>query len=293
MPAVAYNYLDAALAQSLLPERAAAAHKGSVGRVLLVAGSRGLTGAAALASSAVLAAGAGISVLATAGGLQDLFMLKLTEVMTKGLPETKAGAVGSGALEPLLEMAKSYDTVLVGPGLGREEETLETVRRFVAETEAQLVLDADALYAYRGQAAKLSECKNVPILTPHLGEMAGLLGCTVAELRAELVTRAAQAAADWQSVIVLKSECTLVAMPDGEVFFTAVGNAGMATAGSGDVLAGTIAALVAEAGGAAPILGVYLHGRAGDMAAEEKGEGLMAGDILANLGKARRELKNL
>lgn len=288
-----YNYLDASLAQSLLPVRSKGVHKGSAGRVLVVAGSRGLTGAAALSSTAVLAAGAGISVLATAKSLQELFMLKLTEVMTKGLPEEEDGCLGAEALEPLLELAKDFDTVLLGPGLGRNEKTMELVRSFAVATKAQLVLDADALYAFRGHAAMLAQCQNVPILTPHLGEMAGLLGYSVAELRQDILGRAKDAAADWQSVVVLKSECTVAVLPDGEVYFTSVGNNGMATAGSGDVLAGTVAGLVAEAGGAAPLLGVYLHGRAGDMAAEEKGEGLLAGDILANIGRARAELKNV
>ena len=167
------------------------------------------------------------------------------------------------------------------------------VRRFAARVKAPLVLDADALYAFCGHTEELPGIGAPLIMTPHLGEMAELLGIKAPQLRENLVAHARKAAADWRAILVLKSECTIVAFPDGRVFFTSKGNSSMATAGAGDVLAGAVAGMVKEAGPeAAALLGMFLHGYAGDLAAEEKAEGLIAGDILEKLPEARRRLKN-
>ena len=167
------------------------------------------------------------------------------------------------------------------------------VRQFAARVQLPLVLDADALYAFHGHTEELRKLGAPLLMTPHLGELADLLDVKVPQLRENLVAYARKAAAEWQAILVVKSECTIVAFPDGRVCFTSKGNPSMATAGSGDVLAGAIAGLVHEAGAeSAAILGVYLHGLAGDMAAEEKAEGLVAGDILENLPRARLRLKN-
>ncbi|WP_432647313.1 ADP-dependent NAD(P)H-hydrate dehydratase, partial [Mitsuokella sp.] len=182
--------------------------------------------------------------------------------------------------------------VLIGPGLGRAEATQELVRALLQNLDKPLLLDADAIYALSGQPEILREAKHVPVLTPHLGEMARLLGLSVSDLREDLVGMAREAAQEYHAIFVVKSECTLVAYPDGQVFFTTKGNAGMATAGAGDVLAGTIAGLMKQMPyEKAPLLGVYLHGLAGDLAYAEKAEGLIAGDILAKLPDARQKLK--
>lgn len=265
------------------------------GRILVIAGSRGMTGAAYLSSLAALKAGAGIVTLAVPESLHDLMEMKTTEVMTVPVPETKPGSGimgGDKALGTLLELTGNYDAVLMGPGLGRAPETGELVRKIAAFLEKPMVLDADAIYAFRGHLKELARCKQVPVLTPHLGELAGLLGIELPELRENLIQRVRNAAADLQCLIVAKSECTLAAYPQGEVFFTSKGNPGMATAGCGDVLAGTIAGLMEQTeSGLAPILGVYLHGLAGDLAAAKLGEGLTATDVLAEVPHALVRLR--
>ncbi len=288
------SLIDDELAQEILPQRDWAAHKGTCGNLLVVAGSRGMTGAAALSSMAALRAGAGLVTLAVPQSLQEMMAIKLTEVMTMAIPETEQKGILSGmkAIEALQKNASHYDAILLGPGLGRAPETLELVRIVAKEAPCPVVLDADAIFAFRGHTDAFRDFRNVPILTPHLGEMAGLLGISVAEIRKDLVGTARQAAQELQAIFVMKSECTLVAYPDGDVFFTTKGNAGMATAGAGDVLAGTVLGLMKQLKEMAlsPLLGVYLHGLAGDLAQEDQGDGLVAGDILSALGRARRSL---
>lgn len=287
--------LDDALAATLLPLRALDAHKGTCGRILVVAGSRGMTGAAYLSSLAALRVGAGMVTLAVPESFADLMEMKTTEVMTVPVPECAPGAMGGDeALSRLLELSEGKDAVLLGPGLGRREETGALVRKFAAYLEKPLVLDADALFAFRGHLKELARAKQMPVLTPHLGELAGLLGETAATLRKDLLSCVREAAGRLQSVIVAKSECTLIAYPNGEVFFTTKGNPGMATAGCGDVLAGAIVGLMQQTeSGLAPLAGVYLHGLAGDLAAAHSGDGLIASDVLARLPQALVKLRRL
>lgn len=290
------NLIDAELAVQLLPQRTRAAHKGSCGRILVIAGSRGLTGAATLCASAALRVGAGIVTLGVPASLHDIMEGKLTEVMTVPLPEEQAGCgylSGEAAEQCILQLAETYDAVLIGPGMGRAEATQKFVRSLVSKLTKPVILDADAIYAYRGHVEELAKLSQPPILTPHLGEMAGLVGVSIAELRESLLPIAREAATEYHAIFVVKSECTLVVYPDGTAFFTTKGNNGMATAGSGDVLAGTIAGLMKEAEPqAAPVLGVYLHGLAGDIAYAERGEALIASDIREQLPQARQQLRH-
>lgn len=287
--AIQQQLIDVALVQKILAKRSPTVHKNSCGRVLAIAGSAGLTGAAALASQAALRSGAGVVTLAVAESLQAVMAVKLTEVMTQALPEIGYGILGETALPRLLELAREYDAVVIGPGLGRHPATQQLVRDFVRQSEAPCILDADAIHAYRGAGEALGEAKAMPILTPHLGEMAALLEISVPELQTDLLATARRAAGAYNSVFVLKSEKTIVVFPDGMVSVTTTGNPGMATAGSGDVLAGTIAGLKAQNMSAAnaALAGVFLHGFAGDLAANKGMTGLIAGDILAALPAAR------
>ena len=283
--------IDDELAVTLLPARARDVHKGTCGKILVVAGSRGMTGAATLASTAALKVGAGLVTLTVPESLNDLYGVKLTEVMTAPLNEIKVGIIaGESALAEILRRAEKVDAVLVGPGLGRAPETVELVRKLAAVVDKPLVLDADGIFAFDGAAEELKKCRQIPILTPHLGELAALLGTTVAELRSALVLNVRRAAQELRAVIVAKSECTVVAYPNGEVFISALGNSGMATAGSGDVLAGAIAGLM-KLTPFAPLAGVYLHGTAGNFAAEKNSDGLTAGDILENLPAAVKKIR--
>ncbi len=289
--------IDYDFVKTHLPKRPLDAHKGSCGKVLVIAGSLGFTGAAVLSSTAVLRAGAGISTLASAESLYDILAAKSTEVMTKPLPEIMPGILGNSAVNVLNELAKDYDTVLIGPGLGRQEETCKMVREFATKTDKQLIIDADGIYAFSLASAELKNIKRPPILTPHLGEMANLLHITITELKQNLWEIARKTAKLFNAVFVIKSEKTIVAYPDGNIFVTTVGNPGMATAGSGDVLAGCIAGLAAESlhssGNYSAPVGVYLHGFAGDLAAQHGIAGLIAGDILSNLPQARRHIDGI
>jgi hydroxyethylthiazole kinase-like uncharacterized protein yjeF len=237
---------------------------------------------------------AGVVTLAVAQSLQDIMAVKLTEVMTRAVPEKEKGKLGKESLSALLDLAIAYDTVVIGPGLGRDEDTAILIRDFVAKVETQLVLDADAIVAFAGYAHLLRDCKITPILTPHLGEMAKLLGVSVAELREDRIGLTRDAAKDYNCIFVLKSERTIVVFPDGTVSLSTNGNPGMATAGSGDVLAGVIAGLKAQGMSRynAAMAGVFLHGFAGDLAAERGMTGLVASDIMEALPAARFALGN-
>ena len=281
-------------AAKLLPARARDVHKGSCGRILMLAGSLGMTGAAALAAEAALRIGAGLVTLAVPERLYPVLAAKLTEVMVVPIPDAGTGYFGGmKALEAALSLAQNMDTVLIGPGLGRKAETSEFVRLFAADVKVPLVMDADAIAAFQGHLDALRDLPQVPILTPHLGEFAALLGKTVDAVEDDLLGVVREAARAYQAVFVVKSACTVVVYPDGDAFFTTCGNAGMATAGAGDVLAGTIAGLMRQMeSGMTPIVGVYAHGRAGDLSYEYNGNGLVAGDILELLPRALKELTN-
>ncbi len=280
--------LDDEPAKNFLPERPRDAYKGSCGKILVVAGSRGMTGAACLASMSALKAGAGLVTLAVPESLNEIYEMKLTEVMTAPLYEVKTGIIGGDrATKTILDLAENADAVLLGP-----KETLTLVRKISETVDRPLILDADAIFAYNDSANDLKDFRQIPILTPHLGELAALLKISVKELRDSLVETVRKTSKDLRAIIVAKSECTVIGYPNGEIFISPLGNSAMATAGSGDVLAGTIAGLIKQTP-FAPLAGVYLHGTAGDIAAEKKAEGLTASDIMENLPGAIKKLRGL
>ena len=294
---ISQTILDDALASVLIPPRPMDVHKGSCGRILVVAGSQGMVGAAVLASMAALKSGAGLVTLATAATVQPICAAKLTEVMVQPIKETEPGVMGGDrALAALLEIMENHDVLLIGPGLGRHPDTKEMVRLLVSYADKPTIIDADGIYAFCGKKSEqLTKLTNVPILTPHLGEMAAFLGLeNVADLRGNLLPLIREKSKTCRSILTVKSECTITVYPDGEAFFSAKGNPGMATAGCGDVLAGTIAGLTKQMEGSlAPLAGVYLHGLAGDMAYEKFGEGLVASDVLNHLPAALKHLRGM
>ena len=276
--------------QWLVP-RATDCHKGSCGRILVVAGSRGMTGAASLASLAALRMGAGIVTLACPASLNDILEVKLTEVMTLPLEDKGCGYLTLDNLAELLQKSADYDLLLIGPGLGRQATTGELVRALVTKVKKPVVLDADGIYAFREQGDLLANCSYPPVLTPHMGEMATLLGITVPELKEELLELARDAAKEYKAIMVVKSETTIVVYPDGMAYVANTGNPGMATAGCGDVLAGTIAGLYRQTvQDKSPLAGVYIHGRAGDLAYGTLGNCLLAHDIIDKLPEVAKEL---
>lgn len=273
---------------NMLMKRSPDAHKGSCGKALIIAGSKGLTGAAALTSNATVRAGAGLVTLGVAESLHDIMEIKLTEVMTRPLAEVVAGALGQGAVHDIQEMSLQSDVVAIGPGMGRHIDTLAAMRQLIKTAEKPLVLDADALYALVDHIDILTEVKAVPILTPHAGEMARLIGLTTDELEQDRVYITRQSAIDWGSIVVLKGARTLVAFPDGEVYINISGNAGMATGGTGDVLTGVIAAFIAQglSSHEAALAGVYIHSLAGDIVAKGGMIGMTASDVIRALPAA-------
>ncbi|MGE0882489.1 MAG: NAD(P)H-hydrate dehydratase [Blastocatellales bacterium] len=273
--------------------RTANAHKNSVGDVLLIAGSRGKTGAAALASETVLRAGAGLVTVATSSSSQALLITQTRpEVMTEALAETVDGAVSHEAIKQTLRLAENKTVIAIGPGLSSgDESTRAFVRELVERRTAPMVVDADGLNALAPWPEELKGSDELPIiLTPHPGEMARLIGRTNADVQADRIGVAREFAAKHHVIVVLKGSRSLIAAPDGNVYVNPTGNAGMATAGSGDVLTGLIASLLAQSPDMAieaTIAGVYLHGLAGDIAAGKLGlRSMIASDIIANLSEA-------
>lgn len=282
------NVITAADVRSLLQKRPADAHKGSCGKVLVVAGSQGLTGAAALSSQAALRAGAGLVTLGIGESLHDIMEIKLTEVMTKPLPDISKGAIGRKAVPYIREFAGECNVLAIGPGIGRQEETMAAVRELTQSVPCPLVIDADGLQSLVGFTEMLPDLGGLAVLTPHPGEMAKLVGSSPERINQDRIGIARQAAGQWGSIVVLKGAGTVVAFPDGEVYINTTGNAGMATGGTGDVLTGVIAAFIAQglSSHEAAVAGVYIHGLAGDIAAQNGEIGLTASDVIQALPAA-------
>lgn len=286
--ALQQNAILAGHVRNILPRRQPGVHKGSNGRVTVVAGSVGFTGAAALAANAAVRAGAGLVTLGVAANLYSIMAVKLTEVMTKPLADNGAGALGAGAADEIAALMATSDVLALGPGLGREEVVRDVIRRVIREASRPLVIDADGLNALVGYTDLLLESDALAVLTPHPGELSRLTGLPVPVINADRLAAAREAAGRWGAIVVLKGPGTVVAFPDGEVYINTTGNAAMATGGTGDVLTGVIAALIAQGLSShdAAVAGVYLHGLAGDIAAGEGGIGLAAGDLLTALPQA-------
>jgi NAD(P)H-hydrate epimerase len=259
--------------------------------VMVVAGSADMSGAAALASSAAYRAGAGIVTLASTPRVLDVVRQRVPEATLLPLPETNGGSVDATGWDQLAERLAQADAVAVGPGLGRHPSTRELIRRVVRESPAPLVLDADGLNAFAGDAGAISERASDAVLTPHAGEFARLMGLSSEETwgadRVELARKAAQ---ETGCTVLLKGPQTLIATSQGPVLVNPTGGPALATAGTGDVLTGTLAALLARGVGREPheaaISAAYAHGLAGDLAAERWGEGTVASDVAALLPEA-------
>jgi NAD(P)H-hydrate epimerase len=284
---------DAAWARSLLPARATHAHKGSVGRVLLIGGSAGMMGAIAMASESVLRAGAGYAVAAVPHSCVDIMESLVLEVVKRGMPETDARTLSRAALDPILDEAMRADVVAIGPGASRHPETEDLVRALLERVEGPLVLDADGLNAFEGRALKRAH--GPLIISPHYGEAARLAGAAVSEVSRDPAGWARRFAASSGAIVCLKSTPMITAAPSEPLILNATGNPGMATAGSGDLLTGAIAGLLAQGMDAAEAaaVGCFVHGLAGDVASVRKGmRGMTAPDILDALPAALLALES-
>jgi hydroxyethylthiazole kinase-like uncharacterized protein yjeF len=279
-----------------LPERPADAHKGTFGTVLAVAGSLGFTGAAYLCSTAAARAGAGTVMLLVAQGIYPVLATKCTEVMATPVPEVAPGAVGQSAQAVIMGHLQTSNAGLVGPGLGRDRSTWQLVLDLVAAAPQTLVLDADALNALAENRQGLSQVarRGSRVLTPHPGEMARLVGRRTAEVQADRRSLALAAAREWGAVVVLKGSHTVVAAPDGRLSEDPHEVPALATGGTGDVLAGVVAGLVAQ--GSEPfeaaVTGVYVHAEAGRRIAGRLGDsGLLASDLLLEVPLVMQALR--
>jgi hydroxyethylthiazole kinase-like uncharacterized protein yjeF len=278
--------------REIVPVRAADSHKGDFGRVLIVAGSTGRTGAAHLAALGALRSGAGLVTVAAPRSCLPIIASMGPEYMTEPLDETPSGSVDFAAVDRVLDMRA--DIIAVGPGLGQAPGTAAFVQALVERTGVPLVLDADALNAFAGEPERLMGRDEVAVvITPHPGEMARLLNTSIEAVQRDRVRHAREFAASHRVHVVLKGHRTVIATPDGRTFVNLTGNSGMATGGTGDLLTGMVAAWFAQLldAEAACKLAVYVHGTAGDLAEADEGEvSLIAGDVAARLGDAILEL---
>jgi len=289
-PGIATELITPGLARACLPPRRPDMHKGDAGRVLVIAGARGYSGAAALASLGALRAGAGLVYLAVPASLQALMDAKCTEVITLGMPETPAGSLSAVAMEEIADLAANCDAVALGPGLSRHPNTATLVQMALRQIEKPLVLDADGLNCVADVGPeRLGARVSATVITPHPGELSRLLEVPIEQLQGDRLGAARQAAATLRVVTVLKGAGTIVAAQDGSAWVNTTGSSALASGGTGDVLTGIVAAFVA--GGASPeeaaIAAVYYHGLAGELAAARGNErAVIASDLLATLGEA-------
>ncbi|HSB60298.1 MAG TPA: NAD(P)H-hydrate dehydratase, partial [Vicinamibacteria bacterium] len=287
--------LEAADAARAFPDRAPGSHKGTYGHLLIVAGALGKTGAAVLAAAGALRSGVGLVTVATPADALPLVAAGRAELMTEPLPVTPTGELAPEALERALALAAARDAAVIGPGLGQGPGARAFVRGFVRRCPVPLVVDADGLNALAPsdrEAGALEALRRdaATVVTPHPGEMARLVGVSAAEVQSRRLETARRMAREAGVFVVLKGQRTLVCRPDGLAAVNPTGNPGLATGGTGDVLAGIVGALAARhEPWTAACAGVFLHGLAGDRAAASMGpESLLAGDVADSLPEAIR-----
>jgi ADP-dependent NAD(P)H-hydrate dehydratase / NAD(P)H-hydrate epimerase len=288
--ALQLNVITARDIARLIGPRPAESNKGNYGHVLVVGGSLGKAGAAAMAGMAVLRAGAGLSTVATPRSALGTVSGFHPELMTEPLPETDAGTISTSARDRIEELAKGKTVLAIGPGISRDLQTAEMVRSLIARLRLPMVLDADGLNAFEGRTDEINGKGRTLVITPHPGEMARLAGCTIADVQKDRLGVARKFAREHELVVVLKGHRTLVVRPDGEAWVNTTGNPGMATGGTGDILTGMVAGLMAQHSTevfAAVLAAVHLHGLAGDVMRERVGEhSLVATDLLQGLPQA-------
>ena len=275
------------------PRRSADSHKGDYGHVLVIAGSKGKGGAAGLTSLAALRMGCGLVTLALPESCQKAFELHPLEVMTVSAPETDVGTFALSAKNILLNHSRGMSAVAIGPGLSTEPETVQLLRELLPIIDCPLIIDADAVNGLAQSLDTISQLKAEAILTPHPKEMSRLIGIETPKILENRVEFASKFARDHSVIIVLKGAATIISQPNGLTTINPTGNPGMATAGSGDILTGIIASLVAQGFSTpkAAIAGAYLHGLSGDIFAQKESQAsLIAGDLLRTLPETMKRI---
>lgn len=276
----------------LLPKRDKNTHKGDYGRVGIIAGSIGMTGASYLTSMSALRTGTGLVYLYIPKSLNSILEIKTTEVITKPLEDNNKGYFINKSLENI-DRLDNYNVLAVGPGLGQRKETIEFINKIVKNYEGKLVLDADGINIVSKKVDILKKRKGITIITPHPGELSRLIGTNIKEIQKNRIKYAIKVSKEFKVIVVLKGHNTVVAYND-LLYVNNTGNPGMATAGSGDVLTGIISSFIAQGINEfdACRLGVYLHGLSGDYMKELYGEyGLLASDILEGLPKILKKIR--
>ncbi|MGB0015216.1 MAG: NAD(P)H-hydrate dehydratase [Candidatus Sulfotelmatobacter sp.] len=274
----------------LIGPRPAESNKGNYGHVLVVGGSLGKSGAVAMAGMSALRAGAGLSTVATPRSVLGTVAGFHPELMTEPLPETDAGTISANAQDRIAELTKGKNVLAIGPGISRDPQTSELVRSLVAKLHVPMVVDADGLNAFEGRTDELNGKGRTLVITPHPGEMARLAGSSIADVQKDRLGVARKFAREHELIVVLKGHRTLAVRPDGEAWVNTTGNPGMATGGTGDILTGIVAGMIAQHtkdAFAAVLAAVHLHGLAGDVMRESVGDhSLVATDLLKGLPKA-------
>src|SRR5512133_1007564 len=292
--ATGYDFLNEESVRPLLHRRDRQAHKGQSGHCLIVAGSTGKTGAAALSANSAMRAGSGLGTLAVPESLHHILEIKTTEVMTMALPDLNSGYLTSSAFQTIESQLIGKDAMAIGPGLGRQPGTTSLVQNIVENVSLPLMIDADGLNALAEDVTVLRRKKSATVvLTPHPGEMARLLGTSVPDVEANRISVAREFAREFGTYLILKGARTIIASPDGTVAINGSGNPGMASGGMGDVLTGIVTSLLGQgySGWDACRLGVFIHGYAADLVTEEKGEiGICATDVQEMLPYAYNRL---
>ena len=275
-----------------LPPREPSSHKGNYGRLLILAGSKGMVGAACLSTMAALRSGVGLVTLGIPNSLMPIASTKLTCAMVHGFSETKEQTFSMRAIDEILEFSQNMDIVAIGPGISRQHETKKMICALIPQLQCPIVLDADALIAISENVNILKRRKFESILTPHPGEFSSLLHQPWSSIEKQKRTFAAQFCLDYNCTIVLKCNPSIVTNGSW-YYFNTTGNPGMATGGSGDVLTGIIAALLAQklSSQDATILGTWIHGLAGDLASKKYGQiSMIASDIIEMLPQAFKKI---
>ncbi|MDX9871327.1 MAG: NAD(P)H-hydrate dehydratase [Clostridia bacterium] len=287
-------YVNFDFVRGILPPLNWQGHKNSFGHVLVIAGSAGMTGAAHFASKAAFRAGAGMVTACLPYSLAASFDAVFPEVITRGVAETDQQSIDAEAWPVIRQQLKNRQAIVFGPGLSATESVRAILEKLVEEAEAPLVIDADGLNVLALNPEILQNAKAPVILTPHPGEMARLLGISTEDVQQDRVSAAVLAAESLQAIVVLKGAATVTALPEGTAYINSTGCPALATAGTGDILAGLISGFIAQ--GVSPAqaayLGVYVHGLAGDLAAAKLGmRGVMATDVLEMLPYALRSIE--
>lgn len=281
--------------KALLPLRKNDSNKGDYGKIVVVAGSTGMTGAAALAATAALRSGSGLVTVGIPKSLNMLMEVKLTEAMSLPLEDDGKGVLSQSCTSQILEKMCKTDVLVFGPGLTNEPSVSDILADILKKADIPIIIDADGINALAKNINILKECNCPVVITPHPGEMSRLTGLDIRHIQSDRIEVAQKFAQEWQVTVVLKGARTIIACPTGETFINTTGNPGMATGGTGDVLSGLIASLIGQGLdiNRAAMMGVYIHGFAADLEVGQKGQhGLIATDIVEALPMAFYELSN-